>query len=212
MTRKIFGTDGVRGKANAHLMNSEMALNLGRAIANIFRNGKRKHAIVVGKDTRLSGYMIETALASGIASMGADVLLVGPLPTPAIAFITRGMRADAGVVISASHNPYSDNGIKFFDRDGFKLPDHLEIEMEAFLNTHTEKSERPLGDAIGKAYRIDDANGRYIEFLKNTFPNKLRLDGLTILIDCANGAGYKVGPAVLSELGAKVIAIGVKPD
>ena len=210
--KKIFGTDGVRGKANATPMDSEMALNLGRSIAAIFRNGTHRHRIVVGKDTRLSGYMLETALASGVCSMGADVCLVGPLPTPAIAFITRSMRADAGVVISASHNKFDDNGIKFFDREGFKLPDEYEIKMEEMILSGLTNIPRPTGNGIGKAVRIDDAAGRYIQFLKNTFPVKYLLDGFTIVVDCANGAGYRVAPAVFEELGARVIRIGVTPD
>ncbi len=210
--REIFGTDGVRGVANLHPMTSEMALQLGRAIAYIFRNGKKRHSIVIGKDTRLSGYMLETALASGICSMGADVMLVGPLPTPGIAFITQGMRADAGVVISASHNPYQDNGIKFFDRNGFKLPDELEAQMENLISTGEIEHHRPTAEAIGKAVRIDDAAGRYVEFLKRALPKGMNLTGLKIVLDCAHGAAYKVAPAVLSELGAQVIAVGVNPD
>ncbi len=210
--REIFGTDGVRGKANQSPMDSEMALALGRAVAAIFQNGKHRHRIVVGKDTRLSGYMIETALASGICSMGVDVMLVGPLPTPGIAFIARSMRADAGVVISASHNPFDDNGIKFFDKDGFKLPDELEGRMETLIRTRMEGIERPTGHEIGRALRIDDAAGRYIQFLKGEFPNELTLEGLRLVVDCANGAAYKVAPAVFSELGAEIIDIGTHPD
>jgi len=211
-TKQIFGTDGVRGKANRTPMDSEMALNLGRAIASIFKNGTHRNRIVIGKDTRISGYMLETALASGICSMGADVCLVGPIPTPGIAFITRSMRADAGVVISASHNRYDDNGIKFFDRDGFKLPDEYELKMEDLILNRLSDLKRPTGNAIGKAVRIDDAGGRYIQFLKNTFPQRYLLDGFTIVIDCANGAGYKIAPLVFEELGAKVIGIGTTPD
>ncbi len=210
--REIFGTDGVRGKANQHPMDSEMALGLGRAVAALFRSGGHKHKIVVGKDTRLSGYMLETALASGVCSMGADVMLVGPLPTPGIAFIARSMRADAGVVISASHNPFDDNGIKFFDRDGFKLPDELELEMEEFIRNGMSGVLRPTGIEIGRAHRIDDAAGRYIQFLKGTFPNALTLDGMRLVVDCANGAGYRVAPAVFTELGAEVIELGTHPD
>lgn len=210
--RKIFGTDGVRGTANIHPMTSEMAMQLGRAIAYIFQNGGRKHGIVIGKDTRLSGYMLETALASGICSMGCDVMLVGPLPTPGIAFITQGMRADAGVVISASHNPYQDNGIKFFDRNGFKLPDELEAQMENLISSGEIDSHRPTAEGIGKALRIDDAAGRYIEFLKRSIPKGVNLTGMKIVLDCANGAGYRVAPAVFTELGAQVIAIGINPD
>lgn len=210
--RKIFGTDGIRGTANVHPMTSEMALQLGKAISYIFQSGGKRHGIVIGKDTRLSGYMLETALASGICSMGSDVMLVGPLPTPGIAFITQGMRADAGVVISASHNPYHDNGIKFFDREGYKLPDELEAQMEQVITSDELDKHRPTAGGIGKAIRIDDASGRYVEFLKRSIPKGTNLNGLKVVLDCANGAGYKVAPAVLSELGAKVIAIGVNPD
>lgn len=212
MKKNVFGTDGVRGKANRSPMDSEMALYLGRAVGAIFRNGGHRHRIVIGKDTRLSGYMLEQALASGICSMGADVCLVGPLPTPGIAFITRSMRADAGVVISASHNPFTDNGIKFFDRDGYKLPDTVEQRIERLIETGIPEEVRPTGRNIGKAMRIDDAVGRYIQFLKNTFPQRYLLDGFRIVIDCANGAGYKVAPAVFKELGAEVFTIGTSPD
>jgi len=210
--RKLFGTDGVRGVANIYPMTAEIAMQLGRAIAYVFKKEPRRHKIVVGKDTRLSGYMIETAMAAGICSMGVDVMLVGPLPTPGIAFITSSMRADAGVVISASHNPYQDNGIKFFSRDGLKLPDKLEREIEDFIFKNNEPSHRPTASDIGKAYRIDDAIGRYVVFAKNTFPKELTLDGLKIAVDCANGAAYKVAPEVFYELGAEVFPIGVKPD
>jgi phosphoglucosamine mutase len=210
--RKIFGTDGVRGTANVYPMTSEMALQLGRAIAYVFQNGQKRHGIVIGKDTRLSGYMLETALSSGICSMGCDVMLVGPLPTPGIAFITQGMRADAGVVISASHNPYQDNGIKFFDRNGFKLPDEMEAQMERLISTGEIDDHRPTADEIGKAVRIDDAAGRYIEFLKRSVPRGVNFSGIKIVLDCSNGAGYRVAPAVFTELGAKVISIGVTPD
>ena len=209
---RIFGTDGVRGRANMSPMDSEMALALGRAVAAVFRNGGHRHRIVVGKDTRLSGYMIETALASGVCSMGADVMLVGPLPTPGIAFIARTMRADAGVVISASHNRFDDNGIKFFDREGFKLADELEGRMEELIATGLEGVPRPTGEGIGRAQRIDDAGGRYIQFLKGTFPGELTLEGMRIVVDCANGAGYRVAPAVFQELGAEVIELGTSPD
>jgi phosphoglucosamine mutase len=212
MKKKLFGTDGVRGVANIYPMTTEMAMQLGRAAAHIFKNGEKRHRIVIGKDTRLSGYMIENALAAGICSMGADVLLVGPLPTPGIAFITTSMRADAGVVISASHNPYQDNGIKFFSREGFKLPDETEIRIEELIFTKKIDSLRPIASAVGKAFRIDDARGRYIVFLKNAFPKDLDLKGLRIVLDCANGAAYKVAPAVLEELGAEVISLGVSPD
>jgi len=234
--RHLFGTDGVRGIANQEPMTSEMALNLGRAMARVLHDavalpsaesgrslppslGKRRttnkehrYKILIGKDTRLSGYMLETALASGICSMGADVQLVGPLPTPAVAFLTRSMRADAGVVISASHNPYQDNGIKFFSGDGFKLPDAVEARMEEMIFNGETERDRPTASKIGKAFRIDDALGRYIVFLKNTFPRHLTLEGLRIVADCGHGAAYRVIPEVLTELGAEVISIGVQPD
>ena len=212
VTRKLFGTDGIRGVANVDPMTGELALQLGRAIAYLFREVKGKHRVVVGKDTRLSGYMLETAMASGICSMGADVMLVGPLPTPGIAFITTSMRANAGVVISASHNPYYDNGIKVFSRDGFKLPDEMEHRIEQLILSDNLHSLRPTANEVGKAHRIDDAVGRYIVFLKHTFPNDLTLDGLRIVLDCANGAAYRVAPTVLEELGAEVIPIGVDPN
>jgi len=193
-------------------MTGEMAMQLGRAIAHIFKEVKGKHRIVVGKDTRLSGYMLETAIASGICSMGADVWLVGPLPTPGISFITTSMRANAGVVISASHNPYYDNGIKIFSQNGFKLPDEMEQRIEELILTNHLHSLRPTANEIGKAHRIEDAIGRYIVFLKNTFPDDLTLDGLRIALDCANGAAYRVAPAVFEELGAEVIPIGVDPN
>ncbi|MCF6179698.1 MAG: phosphoglucosamine mutase, partial [Geopsychrobacter sp.] len=212
MKKRLFGTDGVRGVANVYPMTTEVAMQLGRAAAHIFKNGDRRHRLVIGKDTRLSGYMIETALVSGICSMGVDVLLVGPLPTPGISFITSSMRADAGVVISASHNPYQDNGIKFFSRDGFKLPDDLELRMEELISSGELDSLRPIADEVGKAFRVDDAVGRYIVFLKNTFPHDLDLLGLKIVLDCAHGAAYKVAPAVFEELGAEVISLGIEPD
>jgi phosphoglucosamine mutase len=213
MKKKLFGTDGVRGVANIYPMTTEIAMQLGRAAAYIFKkDNHRRHRIVIGKDTRLSGYMIENALVAGICSMGVDVLLVGPLPTPGIAFITSSMRADAGVVISASHNPYQDNGIKFFSADGFKLPDETELEIEKLIFGNEIDSLRPVADEVGKAFRIDDACGRYIVFLKNSFPQNLDLNGLKIVLDCANGAAYKVAPAVLEELGADVITLGVKPN
>jgi phosphoglucosamine mutase len=218
--RRLFGTDGVRGVANVYPMTAEMALQLGRALAYLVRSGPHRHRIVVGKDTRLSGYMLEQAIASGISSMGVDVMLSGPLPTPGIAFLTESMRADAGVVISASHNPYQDNGIKFFSRDGFKLPDEMELRIERLVldaeagdaGAVDFRALRPTATRIGKAKRIDDAIGRYVVFLKSLFPKDLTLDGLTVVVDCAHGAAYHVAPAVLEELGAKVIALGVKPD
>jgi len=210
--RKIFGTDGVRGKAGQAHMGPEMALDLGRAVGALFKNGGHRHRIVIGKDTRLSGYMLETALASGVCSMGVDVWLVGPLPTPGIAFIARSMRADAGVVISASHNRFEDNGIKFFDRDGFKLADELELRMEETVRSGIAPERLATGSEIGKAHRIDDADGRYIQFLKGHFPHRLSLDGLRLVVDCANGAGYRVAPTVFQELGAEVIELGTDPD
>ena len=211
--KKLFGTDGVRGVANVHPMTTEMAMQLGRAAAYIFKSsGPRRHRIVIGKDTRLSGYMLESALVAGICSMGVDVLQVGPLPTPGIANITKSMRADAGVVISASHNAFQDNGIKFFSADGFKLPDEIELKIEKLIDSKKIDSLRPTATEVGKAFRIDDAAGRYIVFLKNSFPADLDLSGLKIVLDCANGAAYKVAPAVFEELGAEVIPLGVKPN
>lgn len=210
--RKLFGTDGIRGVANIHPMTTEIAMLVGRALAYKVRAKERSHRIVIGKDTRLSCYMLENSLAAGICSMGVDVLLVGPLPTPGISFITTSMRADAGVVISASHNPFQDNGIKIFAGDGFKLPDEVELELEELMYSPRMDGLRPTAEEIGKAVRIDDARGRYIVFLKNTFPRELTLDGFHIVLDCANGATYGVSPHVFEELGAKVTAIGVTPD
>jgi phosphoglucosamine mutase len=210
--RRLFGTDGVRGVANIFPMTSEIAMQIGRGIAFLVKDMKHGHRIVIGKDTRLSGYMIENALAAGICSMGVDILLVGPLPTPGIAFITTSMRADAGVVISASHNPFQDNGIKIFSRDGFKLPDEKEAEIEDLIFSQKMAALRPVADEIGKASRIDDARGRYIVFLKNTFPRKYTLDNFHIVLDCAHGATYGVAPQVFEELGAEVTAIGNRPD
>ncbi len=210
--RKLFGTDGVRGVANLEPMTSEIAMQLGRAAAHIFMRRAGRHQVVIGKDTRLSGYMLESALTSGICSMGVDVLLVGPLPTPAIAFLTRSLRADAGVVISASHNPYQDNGIKFFSNQGFKLPDEVEARIEQLIISDEIKHLRPTADAIGKAYRIGDAEGRYIEFVKRSLPRDLDFQGIKLVVDCANGAAYKVAPAVLRELGAEIEVIANTPD
>ena len=210
--RKLFGTDGVRGVANLDPMTSEMAMQLGRAAAHLFMRRSGRHQIVIGKDTRISGYMLESALTSGVCSMGVDVLLVGPMPTPAIAFLTRSLRADAGVMISASHNPYQDNGIKFFSNDGFKLPDEMELRIEGLIVSNEIAHLRPTADAIGKAYRIDDAEGRYIEFVKRSLPRELDFQGIKVVVDCANGAAYKVAPTVLRELGAKVEVIGNMPD
>jgi phosphoglucosamine mutase len=210
--RKLFGTDGVRGVANLEPMTSETAMKLGRAAAYLFKRRSGRHQIVIGKDTRLSGYMLESALTSGICSMGVDVLLVGPMPTPAIAFLTRSLRADAGVVISASHNPYQDNGIKFFSNDGFKLPDEFEARIEALIMSNEIEHLRPTADEVGKAFRIDDAEGRYIEFVKRSLPKDLDFQGLRVVVDCANGAAYKVSPKVLGELGATVFVLADKPD
>ncbi len=208
--RKIFGTDGIRGVTNTYPMTPEISLALGKALTKYLSEKTGGHVkILVGKDTRLSGYVFEQAIASGITSMGADVLLVGPLPTPAIAFLTSNMRATAGVVISASHNPYTDNGIKIFDSTGFKLPDETEIEIENMVLGGAEITPPPL---TGKAKRIEDAVGRYIVFLKNTFPKDLTLDGLRVVVDCANGAAYKVAPIIFQELGAQVITIGTEPN
>jgi phosphoglucosamine mutase len=211
-TRKLFGTDGVRGVANIYPMTAEVALQLGRALAHVIKYGPGRHRIVVGKDTRLSGYLLEYAITAGICSMGVDVLLLGPMPTPGIAFITHSMRADAGVVISASHNPYQDNGIKFFKGDGYKLPDEIEAHIESLLFQREFEETRPTATEIGQAFRIDDARGRYISYLKSTFPKELELDGLKIVVDCAHGATYRVAPEVLQELGADVIPIGVRPN
>jgi phosphoglucosamine mutase len=210
--RRLFGTDGIRGVANVHPMTGEMMLKVGRAVAYLIKNGPHRHRVVIGKDTRLSGYMLETALASGICSMGVDVLICGPLPTPAISQLTVSMRADAGAVISASHNPYQDNGIKFFSHDGFKLPDEIEMKIEELIANDELNQLRPTARSIGKAFRIDDAGGRYVVFAKSTFPKDLTLEGLTIVVDCGHGAAYRVTPAVLQELGAKVITIGASPD
>lgn len=212
-TRKLFGTDGVRGLANQYPMTPELAMLLGRAVTLVAGRGKN-HAprILVGKDTRLSGYMIETALATGICSMGGRVLLSGPIPTPAVAHLTTSMRADAGIVISASHNPYGDNGIKVFGDDGFKLPDAAEAEMESLMHDPNLLSHCKTGKDIGRAFKLDDARGRYVVFAKNTFPKDLSLDGVHIVMDAAHGAAYKVAPAVFQELGARVTALGVKPN
>ncbi|MCH7614561.1 MAG: phosphoglucosamine mutase, partial [Nitrospinae bacterium] len=210
--RKLFGTDGVRGVANLEPMTSETAMKLGRAVAHLFKRREGRHQIVIGKDTRLSGYMLESALTSGICSMGVDVLLVGPMPTPGVAFLTRCLRADAGVMISASHNPYQDNGIKFFSHDGFKLPDDMELRMEELILSNEIEHLRPTASEIGKAHRIDDAEGRYIEFVKRSLPRDMDFQGLKVVLDCAHGAGYSVFPKVIRELGAEVHVIGDDPD
>ncbi len=210
---KLFGTDGIRGVANAYPMTTDLAMKVGLSTAYIFKRNHRRPKIIIGKDTRLSGYMIENAITSGICSMGVDVLLVGPLPTPGIAFITCSMRADAGIVISASHNSYEYNGIKIFGNDGYKLPDDTEKYMEELiLSGEIEKLPKPSASDIGRARRIDDAQGRYIVYLKNTFPRDLTLEGLKIVIDCAHGAAYRVAPTVFEELGAEVILIGDRPN
>jgi phosphoglucosamine mutase len=211
--RSLFGTDGIRGVANVHPMTPELALALGRAVTFVAGRGQH-HAprVLIGKDTRLSGYMIETAIASGVTSMGGRVLLCGPVPTPAVAHLTTSMRADAGIVISASHNPYADNGIKIFGADGFKLPDAAEAEMEALIHEPERLGERHTGPAIGRAEKLEDARGRYVAFVKNTFPRDLTLDGIRVVVDAAHGAAYRVAPLVFSELGAKVRAIGVRPN
>jgi len=216
--QKIFGTDGVRGTANVEPVTAETALKLGRAAGHVIKNlqtqprGHGRHKIVLGKDTRLSGYLLENAISSGILSLGVDVLFIGPLPTPGVAYVTRSLRADAGIVITASHNPYADNGIKFFRADGYKLDDRIEAEIENLVFSGEIESIRPTADEIGKAVRIDDALGRYIEYAKASFPRKMTLEGLRIAVDCANGAGYKSTPCVLRELGAQVIVSGDRPD
>ena len=210
MTRKLFGTDGVRGTANTEPMTPETALKVAMAVGECFHNGTHKHLVVIGKDTRLSGYMLEPALTAGFITMGMDVVLVGPLPTPAIAMLTRSLRADIGVVLSASHNPYADNGIKLFGRDGYKLSDEIEHTIEAALEKGPSGRAAPRD--LGRAKRLDDAGGRYIEFVKQSFPKGLRLDGLRVVVDCAHGAAYKVAPTVFWELGAEVFSIGVSPD
>ena len=209
---KLFGTDGIRGRANQSPMTGEMAFEIGRAAAYVLKKKHGRNMILIGKDTRLSGYMLESALTSGMCSMGMDVVLVGPMPTPGIAFVTRSLRVDAGIVISASHNPYDDNGIKFFSSEGFKLPDSIEREIEDAVFSGRLKDIRPLGSEIGKAHRVDDAAGRYIEYVKATFPKGMTLKGVKVVVDCANGASYKITPFVLDELGAEVIAINNKPD
>ncbi len=216
--QKIFGTDGVRGTANVEPVTAETALKLGRAAAYVFKNlehqsrGRGKYKIVIGKDTRLSGYMLENAISSGVLSMGVDVLFIGPLPTPGVAYATRSLRADAGIVITASHNPYADNGIKFFRADGYKLDDKIEDKIENLVFSGAIENIRPTAEAVGKAVRIDDALGRYIEFAKASFPRGLTLEGMRIVVDCAHGAAYKSTPCVLRELGAEIIVYGNQPD
>ena len=211
MTRKFFGTDGIRGTANSEPMTAATALRLAMAAGRHFRRGDHRHRAVIGKDTRLSGYMIEPALTAGFVSMGMDVTLVGPIPTPAVAMLTRSLRADLGVVISASHNPYADNGIKLFGPDGCKLSDEIETAIENHMESGVE-SHLAAPEGLGRAMRLEDAPGRYIEFVKNTFPKGLRLDGLKVVVDCAQGAAYKVAPTVLWELGADLVPMSVAPD
>jgi phosphoglucosamine mutase len=210
MTRKYFGTDGIRGRANGAIT-PDLALRVGQATGLVYKRGDYRHRVVIGKDTRLSGYMIETALVAGFTSVGMDVLLLGPIPTPAVAMLTRSMRADLGVMISASHNLYDDNGIKLFGPDGFKLSDEVEAEIERLVDSDLTK-QLAKSPALGRAKRIDGVQDRYIEFAKRTLPKNLSLDGLRVVIDCANGAGYSVAPAALWELGAEVIKLGVEPD
>ena len=210
--RAYFGTDGIRGEANTHPMTAEVALRIGLAAGKLFRSrDEGRHMVVIGKDTRLSGYLLEPALTAGFISMGMDVVLVGPLPTPAVAMLTRSLRADVGVVISASHNPFQDNGIKLFGPDGYKLSDARELEIEALMGQPLSEGLAPA-TALGRAARVDDSQARYVEIAKATFPRRLSLSGLRIVIDCANGAAYKVAPAVLYELGAEVIPVGVSPN
>ena len=209
MTRKFFGTDGIRGLTNSEPMTAETALRVGQAAGAYFLRGDHRHRVVIGKDTRLSGYMMESALVAGFASVGMDVVLLGPMPTPAVAMLTHSMRADLGVMISASHNPFADNGIKLFGPDGFKLSDEVELAIERQME-QGPKLASP--DLIGRAKRIDDARGRYVHFAKSTFPDRLRLDGLKIVVDCANGAAYQVAPEALWELGAEVVLLGVTPN
>ncbi len=209
---KLFGTDGIRGVANTYPMTAEVALKVGMAIAYTCRKAGHTPRIVIGKDTRLSGYMIEDALVSGVCSMGADALVIGVMPTPGVAFLTQSMRADAGIVISASHNPYEDNGIKIFSKTGFKLPDEKEAEIEELILSEKLNELKSPSKELGKAYRIDDARGRYIVFIKNSFPSELSLEGMKIVLDCSNGATYKVAPEVFFELGAEVINLANTPD
>jgi phosphoglucosamine mutase len=216
--KKIFGTDGVRGTANVEPVTAETALKLGRSAEHVFKNlnvqsrSRGKHRIVIGKDTRLSGYMLENAISSGILSMGVDVLFIGPLPTPGVAYVTRSLRADAGIVITASHNPYDDNGIKFFRGDGYKLDDNVEGKIEELVFSGAIETIRPTASEVGKAVRIDDALGRYIEYAKASIPRSLTLEGLRVVVDCGHGAAYKSTPCVLRELGAEVFVFGNQPD
>ncbi|MDK2957505.1 MAG: phosphoglucosamine mutase [Desulfovibrionales bacterium] len=212
MNRRLFGTDGLRGQVNIYPMTPEIALRLGLAAGKLFKNGSRAHRVVIGKDTRLSGYIFENALASGFCASGMEVHLVGVMPTPAISFLTRNMRADLGVVISASHNPFMDNGIKFFDREGFKLPDEMEDKIADMILAKDGDWDYPAPERVGRAFKLEDAPGRYIVYIKNSFPNGLTLDGYRIVLDCANGATYRVAPYIFEELGAEVIRIGSQPN
>lgn len=211
MARKYFGTDGIRGTANEGNMTAEVAMRVGMAAAKHFTRGDHQHRVVIGKDTRLSGYMLEPALASGFISMGMDVIMVGPMPTPAVAMLTHSLRADLGVMITASHNPYQDNGLKLFGPDGYKLSDKIEVEIERLMDNGYADNLVPSAK-LGRAKRLENAVGRYLQFAKDTFPNNQRLDGLKIVVDCANGAAYRTAPNVLWELGAEVIPIGVSPN
>ncbi|MEQ9556698.1 MAG: phosphoglucosamine mutase, partial [Rhodospirillales bacterium] len=211
MTRKLFGTDGIRGTANSDPMNAETALKVGMAAGAQFIRGDHRHRVVIGKDTRLSGYLLEPALVAGFVSVGMDVIIVGPIPTPAIAMLTQSLRADLGVMLSASHNPYHDNGIKLFGPDGYKLSDDIEIAIEARM-AGDQTADLAAPDMLGRTWRLDSARGRYNDYVKRTFPREHTLDGLKVVLDCANGAGYRVAPEVLWELGAEVVPIGVDPD
>ncbi len=212
MPDRLFGTDGIRGLANVEPMTAEMALKVGRAAGSLFQQEDRPHTILIGKDTRRSCYMLENALTAGLCSVGVKVLLTGPLPTPGVSYIMRSLRCDGAIMISASHNSYEDNGIKLFGRDGYKIPDETEDEIERLIRTGEVDRLRPTGERIGTARRIDDAVGRYVEFVKASFPKGMRLDGLRVVLDCSNGATYKAGPYTLSELGAEVICIGCTPN
>ncbi|MDL2267595.1 phosphoglucosamine mutase [Desulfovibrio sp. OttesenSCG-928-G15] len=210
--KRLFGTDGMRGTVNQYPMLPDLALRVGLAAGSYFRTGEKRHRVVIGKDTRLSGYIYENALTAGLCASGMDVFLVGPLPTPAIAFLTRNMRADFGIVISASHNPFQDNGIKFFDSQGFKLPDKVESIITDMVLDNEWDWDYPAPDKVGRAFKIQDAPGRYIVSLKNSFPTSMSLEGIRVVLDCANGANYRVAPMALKELGAEVVSIGISPD
>ena len=212
MGDNLFGTDGLRGKVNIYPMQPELVIRLGLAAGQYFRNGNRRHRVVIGKDTRLSGYVFESALTSGLCASGMDVYQVGPMPTPAISFLTRNMRADLGIVISASHNPFMDNGIKFFDAEGFKLGDRVEQDITGLVLSGESGWNSPAPEEIGRAFKIQDSPGRYIVTLKNSFPSSMTLEGMTVVLDCAHGATYRVAPLIFEELGAKVIKLGVEPD